>query len=80
MVHIGPLEQSLNLRAKWLGAAQVHVVREASGCQILKSVRDSPFLRGVKSMMEFEPLLAFLHLVRTLDNVPFQCGEVFLKS
>lgn len=47
---------------------------------MLRSARDSPLLRGMKLMMEFEPFLAFPQFIRILDSVPFQSWEVFLNS
>lgn len=44
---------SLNLSARLLGIAQRPLVKEARSCQMLKSARDSPLLRGMKLMMEF---------------------------
>lgn len=69
---ISPPVPGLSPCAGSLGAAQLLVVRGAGSCQLLKTAKDSPLLRGMKLVMKSEPFLAFPHLVKTLDNVPLQ--------
>ena len=67
------------LWVRLLGAAQIHVAREAGSCPVFKSVRDSPLLRGMKLVMEFECSFVISLLCKNTWRCSIPVWRVFLN-
>ena len=67
------------LWVRLLGAAQIHVAREAGSCPVFKSVRDSPLLRAMKLVVEFECSFVISLLCKNTWRCSIPVRRVFLN-
>lgn len=67
------------LWVRLLGAAQIHVARKAGSCPVFKSVRDSPLLRAMKLVVEFECSFVISLLCKNTWRCSIPVRRVFLN-